>query len=56
VNAETWANAAHQILQDLDKAYTEAKDYRGKLMPLLSWAQTAAIVTTKLHSILRQAA
>ena len=51
LNGSVWAAAVHKLLEDRDRAFQEAKSYRSKLRPILSWRAAATALSKRLAEI-----
>jgi glycosyltransferase involved in cell wall biosynthesis len=51
LNGSVWAAAVHKVLEDRDRAFQEAKLYRSKLRPILSWRAAAILLSKRLAEI-----
>jgi glycosyltransferase involved in cell wall biosynthesis len=54
INGGTWAAAVSQIIQDRNAAFKDAKAYRAKLRPILSWRAAAISLSgrfARLHDL-----
>jgi glycosyltransferase involved in cell wall biosynthesis len=51
LNGRAWAAAVHKVLENRDEAFKDAKAYRAKLLPILSWRAAAISLGERLAEI-----